>query len=58
LCPKNRIGFAFWSFGWSQGTKGVASVLEGIGWEMPEEIVNIKYLPERKKMDNLNVDWE
>ena len=54
LRPKNRTGFAFGSYGWGgQGAKEVAAVLEGMGWEMPEETVNLKFVPESEDLDNL-----
>lgn len=54
LRPKKRIGFAFGSYGWGgQGAKEVASVLQEMGWEMPEKTVNLQYVPGEKDLDNL-----
>ena len=35
LKPKNRVGLAYGSYGWSgEATKEVAAVMEGMGWEV------------------------
>ena len=35
LKPKNRVGMAYGSYGWSgEATKQVSEVLEGLGWEV------------------------
>ncbi len=47
LRPKNRIGFAFGSYGWGgQGARQVAEVIREMGWEMPEEPINLRYVPD------------
>jgi flavorubredoxin len=54
LRPKKRIGFAFGSYGWGgQGARNVASVLQEMGWEIPEEVVNIQYVPGKADLDSL-----
>jgi flavorubredoxin len=54
LRPKKRIGFAFGSYGWGgQGAKEVAAILQGMGWEMPEDTVNLQYVPGEEELDNL-----
>jgi flavorubredoxin len=54
LRPKKRTGFAFGSYGWGgQGAREVASVLQEMGWEMPEETVNLQYVPGKEDLDNL-----
>lgn len=46
LRPKKRIGFAFGSFGWGgQGAVKVREELQSMGWEMPGDVLNIKYRP-------------
>ncbi|CEO88391.1 hypothetical protein SSCH_180039 [Syntrophaceticus schinkii] len=40
--------------GWGgQGAREVASVLQEMGWEMPEETVNLQYVPGKEDLDNL-----
>jgi len=47
LRPKNRLGFAFGSYGWGgQGAKEVAAILKEMGMEIPIETVNLPYLPD------------
>ena len=54
LRPKKRTGFAFGSYGWGgQGAREVASVLKDMGWEMPEETVNLQYVPGKDDLANL-----
>ncbi len=46
LRPRNRIGFAFGSYGWSgEGGKQVHAALTEMGFEMPMELMNVKYVP-------------
>jgi len=52
LRPKKRIGLAFGSYGWGgQGAKEVAAVLNGMGWEMPVDLINLQYLPDDQELD-------
>lgn len=54
LRPKKRVGFAFGSYGWGgQGAREVASVLKDMGWDMPEETVNLQYVPGDEDLANL-----
>ncbi len=54
LRPKKRIGFAFGSYGWGgQGAREVAAILQDMGWEMPEDTVNLQYVPGKEELDNL-----
>ena len=54
LRPKKRTGFAFGSYGWGgQGAREVASVLKDMGWKMPEETVNLQYVPGKDDLANL-----
>ncbi len=47
LRPKNRIGFAFGSYGWGgQGVRQVAEAIGEMGWEIPEEPINLRYVPD------------
>lgn len=47
LKPKNHIGFAFGSYGWSgEGAKNVQADLAALGFEMPfEQPFSVKYVP-------------
>ena len=46
LRPKNKIGFAFGSYGWSgEGAKQIAAELEAMGAEQLEPLFQIKYMP-------------
>jgi len=52
LRPINRIGLAFGSYGWGgQGAKEAAAVLNGMGWEMPVDFINLQYLPDDRELD-------
>jgi flavorubredoxin len=54
LRPKKRVCFAFGSYGWGgQGAREVASVLKDMGWEMPEETVNLQYVPGEEDLAKL-----
>ena len=54
LRPQNRLGLAFGSYGWGgQGAKEVASALESLGWEMPQEYINIVYNPDPEELDQV-----
>ena len=46
LRPKNRIGFAFGSYGWGgQGAREAETILKEMGWDVPEPFVNLQYVP-------------
>ena len=46
LKPKNKIGFAFGSCGWSgEGAKQISAELEAMGIEQPEKFIQVKYMP-------------
>lgn len=47
LRPKHRIGLAFGSYGWGgQGAKDVETILQELGWNLPEKLININYVPD------------
>ncbi len=51
LRPKNHIGAAFGSFGWSgEGAKLVQAELAAQGFEMPFEPFSVKYVPTEKDL--------
>ena len=46
LRPKNKIGFAFGSYGWSgEGAKQISAELEVMGAEQLEPLFQVKYMP-------------
>lgn len=46
LRPKNKLGLAFGSFGWSgEGAKQIAAELTAMGMEQPVEMFQAKYMP-------------
>ena len=52
LRPKNKIGFAFGSFGWSgEGAKQIAAELEAMGAEQPVAPIQVKYMPTPEELD-------
>lgn len=59
LRPKNKIGFAFGSCGWSgEGAKQIAAELEGLGAEQPFELFQIKYMPTAEDMKRMSETGE
>jgi flavorubredoxin len=54
LRPKNRIGFAFGSFGWGGKAAGeIEKLMKEIGWEVPFENINIKYIPDDEELGSV-----
>jgi flavorubredoxin len=54
LRPKKRIGFAFGSFGWGgQAVGEIESVMKGLGWEIPERSLNIKFIPDEAELNTV-----
>ncbi len=52
LKPRNRIGFAFGSFGWGgQAVGEIEEVMKDLGWEIPVECVKIKYIPDGDELE-------
>ncbi|MPM73681.1 Rubredoxin-oxygen oxidoreductase [bioreactor metagenome] len=59
LRPKNKIGFAFGSFGWSgEGAKQIAAELEAMGAEQPFELFQVKYMPTAEDMKRMSETGE
>lgn len=51
LRPKNRIGFAFGSYGWGgQAVGEIENVLKEMRWELPIEGMKLKYIPDEDEM--------
>ena len=54
LRPKNKIGFAFGSYGWSgEGGKQIAAELTAMGAEQPCELFQVKYMPTAEDMKRM-----
>ena len=54
LRPKNKIGFAFGSYGWSgEGCKQIAAELTAMGAEQPCELFQVKYMPTAEDMKRM-----
>lgn len=52
LMPRNRIGFAFGSYGWGGQAAGeIEAVMEQLKWDIPEEKININYVPDGEELD-------
>ena len=52
LRPKKRIGFPFGSYGWGgQAVKEIENVMKNLGWEIPLESINIRYIPDKEELD-------
>lgn len=56
LRPKNRLGFAFGSYGWSGQAAGqIEEVMKELKWELPKEILRINYIPEPEDLENIKI---
>jgi flavorubredoxin len=54
LRPKNRIGFAFGSYGWGeQSVKKIVAVMSALGWEMPVAAVKTQYIPDQAELASI-----
>jgi flavorubredoxin len=54
LRPKNRIGFAFGSYGWGeQSVKKIAAVMSALGWDMPIDGVKTQYIPDQDELASI-----
>ncbi len=54
LRPKGRIGLAFGSYGWSgQAVKFISEEMKKMGWDVPLEGINIKFIPESGELDEV-----
>jgi len=52
LRPRQRIGFAFGSYGWGgQAVKEVESMLAQLNWELPLSALNVKWIPGEKELE-------
>jgi len=54
LRPRKRVGFAFGSFGWGgQAVGEIEKVMQELGWEIPVESINIKYIPDDDELKSV-----
>lgn len=54
LRPKNKIGFAFGSFGWSgEGHKYIQNEMAAMKFELPFEPYSCKYMPTEKNLEEI-----
>lgn len=54
LRPKNKIGFAFGSFGWSgEGHKYIHSEMESMKFNLPIPAYSCKYMPAEKNLEEI-----
>ncbi len=54
LRPKKRVGFAFGSYGWGgQAVGEISEVMEKLKWDIPEESININYIPDPEELDGV-----
>ena len=52
LRPKNKLGFAFGSYGWSgEGAKQIAAEFEAMGVEQPVAPIQAKYMPTPEELE-------
>jgi flavorubredoxin len=55
LKPKNKLGFAFGSYGWSgEGGKQIKAVLDEMGVEQPCEMFQVKYMPTAEDLKKIH----
>ncbi len=54
LCPKNRIGFAFGSYGWGgQAVGEIERVMRELNWQVPLSGVNLQWVPDDEELDEV-----
>lgn len=54
LRPKNRIGFAFGSYGWGgQAVGEIEEVLKNLSWDLPLDNINLQYIPDKDEMEDV-----
>ena len=51
LRPKKRIGLVFGSYGWGgQAVGEIEKILKDMKWDIPNESININYIPDEKEL--------
>ena len=59
LKPKNKLGFAFGSYGWSgEGARDIAAALTAMGVEQPCELFQSKYMPTEEELAGVHATGE
>jgi flavorubredoxin len=54
LRPRDRIGFAFGSYGWSgEASKDVMKYMEEMKWEVPQDLLKINWIPDDEELDSV-----
>ncbi len=54
LRPKNKVGFAFGSYGWGGQSVGeIEKVMEGLKWELPMPSHKINWVPDQEELDQV-----
>ena len=54
LRPRNRTGFVFGSYGWGgQAVGQIETIIKELKWKIPEQSVNINYIPNNEDLTNL-----
>jgi flavorubredoxin len=54
LRPKKHVGFAFGSYGWGgQGARELEEAIKELGWETPEPLININFVPDPQELDQV-----
>ena len=54
LRPRNRVGFAFGSFGWSgQAMSQIEEVMKELKWEIPIDGIKLKYIPDDSEFEDV-----
>jgi flavorubredoxin len=54
LKPKDRIGFAFGSYGWNPKVMDeMESFMDDLGWDRPMESVNINFVPDPEELEGM-----
>lgn len=51
LRPKQRVGFAFGSYGWGgQSITDIEAIMNALAWELPEHSLKTQYIPEENDL--------
>ena len=54
LRPRNRIGFAFGSYGWGGQAPGeIEKVMQDLKWDIPIEKVKLNYIPDEDELSSV-----
>jgi flavorubredoxin len=53
LAPKNRVGFAFGSYGWGgQSVQEIENVFESCRFDLPVRGLKLQYIPDEKDLED------